>query len=167
MRGGDDDAERIGYSHALLMTIEGTRATMHGRSQHVGLQAQQQFANLGIGLRAYIAQLTFEIGRSPRHQPPVFVVDEDTTILDRRLSRHEIVAIDSGLWILMHWNIGPPIPWRDPDTLRHIIDAVDGASHIAAGYHQAGLSLGGDGDDVVLPAPFQVGCLQQPLGNQV
>ena len=55
MRSGDDDAERVADGLALSMTVEGSRAGVHGRCQHVGLQAQQQFADAGVGPWADVA----------------------------------------------------------------------------------------------------------------
>lgn len=68
----------------------------------------------------------------PASQGRRFVVDEEAAVLDTRgflnfgrLERVNGVARFNG-------HISEPVPWRDTDLLRNIVDAVDGTTAIAA-----------------------------------
>ena len=60
--GGNHDAALVGHLLTLRVGVEGTRTGVHGGSQHIGLQAQQQLAHTVVGLGADVAQVALVIG---------------------------------------------------------------------------------------------------------
>ena len=167
VRGRNNDTKRIANHLTLRMRIECTCTRMHGRCQHICLQTEQQLTDTGVGLGADVTQLSLIIRRSPGFQSPVLIIDEDATIPDRRLTRGIVVAVDSGLRILSDRHVSPPIPRRDTDSLRHLINAINGTTGVAAGNHQTGLRFVGHSNDITLPFVLQVLFLQQSLCNEL
>ena len=79
--GRDHDAPFIGHLLALGMRIKCPCTSMHGRSQHVTPQSENQLAHTVVSLRSDVAQLLFKCLCRPCLQPPVLIIDEDATIL--------------------------------------------------------------------------------------
>ncbi len=90
MRSCDYDAVIVHRLLALRMRVERTRAVMHGRSEHIAAQTQQQFTHACISERTYVTELFFIISSGPGMQPPVFVIDKDAAIFHRRGLRHTV-----------------------------------------------------------------------------
>ena len=81
MRRTHDDAETVGYHLVLRHLIERRRAVVHGRTQIVSIEAEQQFTHGGIGARAEVAAFLLVIVLRPLVESPVLVVDEYTAEL--------------------------------------------------------------------------------------
>src|SRR5712692_5043662 len=66
-----------------------------------------------------------------------FVVDEKAAVLHGRLALHVTARADEKLIAMCHRHVSPPIPGRNADLLRHIIEAIDAASFVAADNEQS------------------------------
>ena len=130
------------------MAVEGTRTTVHGGCQHIGLQTQQQLADLGVGLGADVAQFLLVVLLCPGLQSPVLVVDKDAAILDRRLIRG-IVGIDIDGVAMTDGHVGPPVPGRDTHLLTQRKHTIGSTTAVAANDDQAAVDLT---DDKLFPA---------------
>ena len=134
MTGGNHDAPLVCHLLTLGMTIESTRAGVHGRSQHVSFQTENQFADAVVGLRTYVAQVFLKGLGSPRLQSPVFIVEEDAAILNGwRLADIVFRVIEDTPVRLVNGYIGKPIPRTDTYRLAHVQHAVCQSSGIGAG----------------------------------
>ena len=131
MAGSNHDAPFVGHALALGMTVEGTRTSVHGRCQHVTLQAENQFTDAVVGFGTYIAQLALIILCRPCLHAPVFVVNEYATVFytGRRTYKGLGIAIDSPV-CPVDGDIGKPIPRTDTDGLADAEDSVGQASGI-------------------------------------
>lgn len=78
------DGERVGHELVFGDLVERGGNGVHGRGEVVGLEAQQQFADLGVGSGADVAALGLEGLRGPGRQTPVLVVEEDAAVAHRR-----------------------------------------------------------------------------------
>ena len=70
--------------------IEWYRASMHSRPECIGTQTEQKLENTGMSLWTNIPRsirrlISFS---TPRHQAPVFVINKNTSMLDRRVFQH-------------------------------------------------------------------------------
>ena len=109
---------------------------MHRRSQIVGLQAEQQFAHLLVGLRADVAQLLLEVFLRPAVEAPVFVVDEDAAVFHRGAFRREVRDAQRQPVAVPHGGVGPPVPRAHADGARYGEQSVGCAAAVAAGDDQ-------------------------------
>ena len=100
----------------------------HRRPQVVGLQPEQQFKDLGIGLGVDATKLVV----TPVAERRPLVVDEDATVFHLRRGLDDAPAVVPHLLLMGDRGIGPPVPGRHADALRDLIDAVDGAALVAA-----------------------------------
>ena len=125
--GAHHDTHLVGQSWTLrIILVEGR--CPHGRPEIVGLQAQQQLKDMFVGLSVH----TPKVVGTPRAKRGPFVVNKDSTILHLRRWLDESPAIIIQFVLMLHWRICHPIPRRHPDTLREVIDAIDGATLVAA-----------------------------------
>ena len=139
MTGGNHDAPLCRLHLTLRMAIESPCTSVHGRSQHIGLQTQQQFTHLIISLRTNILQFSFEVPLCPRLQAPVLIVEEDTTILHRRFLRCIVLFIVQRS-LLLHRHIGKPIPRAHTYPFTHMERTIRCTPRITA-HHIESLAL--------------------------
>ena len=129
----DVNAVFLGRLSVAFRQEERLRALVHGRPISVSPQTQQQFKYPGIGLRAYASlHPRFVSLTRPRHQPPVFVIDEDSAKLHIRS-----LLIDIPIWEFKgrqfcRSGIGPPFPRRDAQQPGDLQQAVCHPVGIAA-----------------------------------
>ena len=64
------------------------------------------------------------------------VVEEDAAVLDRGLAAHVAPGRDVERGAVADGHVGPPVPGRDADLLREVVDAEDRAALVAAGDDQ-------------------------------
>jgi hypothetical protein len=141
---------------------------MHGGPQVVGLEAEQQFEDAAIGLRAdVLVRLLGTVG--PRGEV-LLVVDEDAPVADGRLVPFQGSRGDRHGVAVLHGDVGPPVPGRDPDAFRGVVDAVGGAAPVASGDHQGAFH---SADRAVhhlghrrLPAALHPGDVQPPFPDE-
>ena len=116
----------VGQAGVLWVVVECLCAGMHGWPQVVCLQAEQQFKHLPVGLRPYLACLPV-VGRAlllvglfgpscPTAE--AFVVDENASVLHRRLALAEGRGLDVQRLLACGSHVGPPVPWRNADGFR-------------------------------------------------
>ena len=121
------------------------RVAPHRRPQVVALQAQDQLEDVRVELAVEAAELLAR----PAGERRRLVVDEDAAVPHRRLAAacSGRRATNSARW-LPHRHVGPPVPGRDADLLRQVVDAEDRAALVAAGDDQRAVDAGpGPGDD--------------------
>ena len=139
---------------------------MHGRGEVVGLEAQQQFADLGVGSGADVAALGLEGLRGPGRQTPVFVVEEDAAVAHRRRLGVGRRGVDMERRMFFHRNVGPPVPGGYADQLREREEPVGRAAAVAArddeGFADARQGIGDGLDQVTLPGAFERGGVDLP-----
>lgn len=131
------DAILVGHGPVALHLEERHRALVHRRPNGIGTQAQQQFKYLLIRARPDASRLCrrFEVGRTPGIQPPVFIIEENTTELDvGTLLNHQSVG-QPHLVAPLRTDIGPPGPGRHADQPRQFQHPIGSAARIAAGHH--------------------------------
>ena len=98
---------------------------MHGWSQHVAFQTENQLADTIVCLGTNISQFFFERLCRPSLQSPVFIVDENATILDAwRLADHILLIIIDASVGLVNGNIGKPIPRTDTNLFADVENTV-------------------------------------------
>ena len=115
MRGRNDHCIAVGDLLVFRDLVECSGSLMHGRSKHIGLQTEDQFAHLVVCLGADVAALLLEIVLSPAEDTPVLIVDEDTTVFHGRGLRVEVRDIDCKGIPVLHRSIEPPPPRADTD----------------------------------------------------
>ena len=113
MRASDIDAIAFGHFAVAFGEEEGTRTLVHGWPVGVGPEPQHQFKDALIGLGTYLPLGTRFIGLAgPRHESPVFVVDEDASVFHAgSLFAHKVGGQTEhllGTWL----GIRPPFPGR-------------------------------------------------------
>ena len=131
MRRSHHDAVRLGVGGVLRVLVEFVGHRVHRRPEKIRLQAQEQLEDLLVGLRARFLP-GVQLGSRPGGEV-FFVVDEDAAVLDRRLALLEHAAVDGDGRRRCGRDVSPPVPGRDADSLRQLVDAVDGPPSIAAG----------------------------------
>ena len=153
MAGGDHDAPLVGHHLALGMTVEGTGDAVHGRCQHIALEAKDEFADAVVGLGSDVAQLLLVVARSPGEEAPVLVVDEKAAIADGGRRAEEVLDIvaDGDLGI-EHRNVGKPVPGAHANLFADVEHAVGKATGIRAGDAKVVASCL---DGKALPCPTQ------------
>src|SRR5580692_2559060 len=62
-----------------------------------------------------------------------FVVEEDAAVCDSGFADDPTAGFDVERIFVGGGDIGPPVPGRDADVFREIVDAVDGSTLVAAG----------------------------------
>ena len=154
VRGAHHNAHPVG-GLAILRVVGIEGPTPHGGPHHVALQAENQLEHLLI--EAVVAVVGAPRVLHPRRQARSLVVEEDATELDGRLAVRVRTFYNVGLGMLGNGHVSPPIPRRHAQLAAQLVDAVDGASAVAAGNHQ--LAIDG-GDDKLLALTLQVGKLQ-------
>lgn len=122
------------FSVLRVVFVKG--AVPHGRPQVVGLKAQQQLEQATIETAVEASESLF----GPSAQAGPFVVQEDTTILHLGRRLHIASPHNADTVVSSNGNISPVIPGRNADLLGHIVNAVDGAALVAAGYHQTAIN---------------------------
>ena len=125
--GAHHDTHLVGQSRALgIILIEGR--CPHGRPEIVGLQAQEQLKDMFVSLCVH----TPKVVSTPRAKRGPLVINEKATILHLRRWLDESPAIIIQFVLMLHRRICHPIPRRHPDTLREVVDAIDGATLVTA-----------------------------------
>ena len=131
VRGAHHDTHLVGQrSVVLVIVIEGTLP--HGGPQVVAFQTEQQFKHLLVTFRIDATKLL--VGPVAKGGP--LVVDEDATIGHLRLAIGIYTFLNIYILMLCYRNVSPPVPGRHADLAAQLIDAVDGATFVAAGNHQ-------------------------------
>ena len=102
------------------------RDFMHGRPDGIGTQAQQQFEDLCVGLRSYLSRHVCRliVLRTPRHQSPILIVDEDATEWHVWFLVNRSTFGDAQFFLLACSCICPPFPRRDTQQARHLQQAI-------------------------------------------
>ena len=169
MAGANNDSAAVGHFAIAGHLEESLGAFVHGWPQGIGTQTQQQFKNLAVGLRSYAAFLARRLKGlcGPWAQAPVFVVDENATILHAGgLTSAEVVGHREELFGLgLH--VAPPYPRRHAGHARELQQSVGGATGRVA-LHQNLLAGVGNGETVGLAMTLghHDGGLMTGLGHQ-
>ena len=112
VRGSHHDAHLVSQSGTFrIVLIKG--CSPHGRPEIVGLQTQQQFEDMSIGLRVDATKL---VGAPTTERWPL-VVDEDATIFHLGRGLYDTSAIIIQFVLMLHRHICHPIPRRHADVL--------------------------------------------------
>ena len=160
------DGERVGHELVFGDLVERGGNGVHGRGEVVGLEAQQQFADLGVGSGADVAALGLEGLRGPGRQTPVLVVEEDAAVAHRRRLGVGRRGVDMERRMFFHRNVGPPVPGGYADQLREREEPVGRAAAVAArddeGFADARQGIGDGLDQVTLPGAFERGGVDLP-----
>ena len=93
----------------------------------------------------------------PCGQTGSLIVEEDATELNSGFPIGVGTSDDIGIVVLGYGSIGPPVPGRHAQLAAQLVDAVDGASTVAAGNDHL---ITDGGDDEFLTLAFQVGKFQ-------
>ena len=127
----------------------------HGRPEAVCLEAKEEFEDMGIHLAVHAPKLISSPGGHTRE----LIIDEETTIFHLRLSTLHRAWLGKDLLMLGYRRIRPPIPRRHPHLSGNLVNAIDGATHIATCHHQGTLHTLGrmiNGlDDKALPLALE------------
>lgn len=166
--GADDDAVPLGEFGVLAVLVEEVGVRMHGRPEVVGLEAEEQFEDALVRLRAdVLVRLLGAVGPSGQ---VLLVVDEDAPVADRGLVADEGARRHGHLVAVLHRDVGPPVPGRDADAFRGVVDPVDRATPVAARDHQGAVHPGqrtvDDLSDRRLPTPLHPGDVEAALGDE-
>ena len=125
VRAAQRDAAAVGHLTGSRHLEEGFRPLVHGRPQSIAAQAQQQLEDLAVRAGSDDALLARLVGlAAPRPQTPVFVVDEDTAVFDRRLLDSCERLIQSETRLPFRHDVAPPYPRRHTGHARQLQDAV-------------------------------------------
>ena len=89
--GAEDDGIRISHRGVARHLMKRRGRRVHPRPDAVGAEAEEQFKNTRVSLRAEVADFRLKCFRGPRLQPPILVVDEDAAILHSGLI-HRLIA---------------------------------------------------------------------------
>ena len=106
-----NDCIIIGYLRILFIIIEGFGTGMHCRPYIISLEPQHQFKHFGIRIRTNVFYNGVHMLSCPGLQAPIFIINKDATILNRRRRR----SIRTGNMYLISFsrcNIGPPYKRR-------------------------------------------------------
>ena len=122
------NAEGIGHFFVSLYCEEARTDIMHSRPDDVGTQSQHQFEESLIGLWSHIVL-------RPLADAPVFVIDEDATILNRRGLFHAKIIWQRQLVFAMRSYITPPYPRRNTCHPAQFQQAVGSTSGIVSFHH--------------------------------
>lgn len=71
--------------------------------------------------------------RDPVGEIWLLVVQEETTVLDRRSALDLLLREHIDVLVLLDWNIRPEVPRANTNLLTDIVDTVDGTARITAG----------------------------------
>ena len=88
MRRTHDDGKAVCNHSVLGNAVKCHRRIVHGRTQIVGLEAEQQFANLSVSPGTEVTHFFLEVSLRPTVETPVFIIDENTSVLHSRLFRY-------------------------------------------------------------------------------
>ncbi len=120
----------------------------HGGPHEVSFETENEFEHLFV--EAVVAIVGAKGVFHPRCEARCLVVEEDAAVLYGRFSIGEIAVFDEYAVVMSHGNVGPVVPRRHANLSRQLINAIDGASAVAAGNHQLSAN-GGDEKHFVLP----------------
>ena len=171
MTGPHDNGECIGYQFILRNPVKCRGYRMHGWSQVVSFQTQQQLANLRVGTGTYITTFFLKGFSCPGLQPPVFIIQENTSIFHRRSFRVSGRSINIQCFMLFYWNIGPPIPRRHPYHLGDGKQTISSSPPITPGYDQGfihpRIRFVDRLNQISFPSPLQRAYIDFPLLRQL
>ena len=165
VRGAHHHAHLVGQHRvSRVVVVEGMRRP-HGRPQGVALEAQQQVEHMRVHLRVEAAEFRLRPGAEGRR----LVVDEEAAVLHRWL----VLAAASGdvdRVAPRYRRVGEPIPGRDADLFRQVIQAEHGAAPVRTdddqGPRHAGEWLLDHGLAEAFPGALQPGHIQFPLPHE-
>ena len=122
------------------------RTLVHRRPERIGTQAEQEFEDTRVGLRAYLPfhVRRLVVGVAPRHQSPILIVDEDAPIGHERIIGLRKSGRDTELLLLIGHNIRPPFPRRYAQHTREFQHPVCRAPLVASGYQEFPVLQDGD-----------------------
>ena len=151
----------------VLRIIRGKGVVPHGRPQVVRLEAQQKLKDLGIKLRIHPT----EFFRRPAGEGGRLVIEEDASVLHRRLRLQMPAGSDDHGAVVWNADVRPPIPGRNTHLFGEIIGGVDGATLVCPDKNERArhswkwpLYDRGHGS---LPVAFDAGDVQLVAANQV
>ena len=153
VRGAHNNAHFIG-SFRILRVVGIECPTPHGGPQQVTLQTQDEFEDLGI--ETVVAIVGAESILDPRGETGSLIIEKEATKLDSRLTIGVAARQDAYVVAMRHGHIHPPIPGRHTHLTAQFIDAIDGATTVAAGNDH--LPIDG-GDDELFATALQIGQL--------
>ena len=134
MRCAHDDAIFVGqFGIQRIVFVE--RIVPHGRPEIICLQPQEQLEDLLVKfviVAADILALTQPV-RARR-----LVIEKDAAIFHGRRALDICAGLHEERILVADGHIRPPIPRRNADLLREIVDAVNGPALVAARNHQRG-----------------------------
>ena len=126
---------RSSHNDAVLVRQPGVvwivfveRTAPHCRPQIVSFEPEYQFENFCVELLVVIAEFFMH----PPAERGRFIIQENAAILHCWRPLYELAGFHVERVFVLHRNIRPPVPRRDPHLLREIVDAVDRASFVTA-----------------------------------
>jgi len=151
VRRADGDAAAVGHGLGARRLEEAYGARVHGGPDSVGTEAEQQLEHLLVGVLADDAERGFvEMAVAPGTQRPVLVVEEDTTILHRRMLEGMVAGGQCQSALPLRVHVAPPCPWRHTGEARELQYAVGRAAGIAAHDPQLAVAGGTDGKGLLV-----------------
>ncbi len=130
------------------------------------LQAQQQLEDSRVEEVAEAARLL----AGPAAQGRRLVVEEDAAVPDRRLTAQAATRARVECVLVPHRHVRPPVPGRDADRLRDVVDSEDRPALVAPGHDQRpgdpGPGPGDRLDERRFPATPDLGDVELPRSNQ-
>ena len=134
-----DNRPSLRQTLVLFQRPKGSRTAVLSRPKAVGTQSQQKFHYFLVSIRAYVVVGGIDGLPCPREKCPIFVVDEEATILYGRLFYLSFVAlnIDAGHRSRLH--IGPPYIRRNADSAADLEESV-GRSSWCSTHNDEGLA---------------------------
>ena len=67
---------------------------MHRRGKYIAFHSENQFTHLGISFRPDISQFFIKRFSSPRGYSPAFIINKDTSVLNRRSLRNVVYTLN-------------------------------------------------------------------------
>ena len=116
----------------------------HCGPEVIAFEPQDQLKQIGVKSPAVIGRRRMARHRQravfflhPTGQVRRFVIQKNAAILHRRRALHVFAGLHKKGRLVFYRDISPPIPRRDPDLLRKIINAVNGSPFVAPGDNQS------------------------------
>ena len=135
MRGTHHDTHTIGQL-AVLRVVGIESPAPHGRPHHITLQTENKLKDLLVECPAAI--FSTEGILHPCGQTGSLIVQEDTTKLHSGFTGSIGTILHPSLRMLCHRSISPPVPGRHTQLTTQLVDAIDGATLVAAGNDDGG-----------------------------
>ena len=102
----------------------------HGRPEQIASQTQDEFEHLLV--ECMTAIVGAECVLHPRSQARRLIVQEDTTILHSWFAIGEDTLAHENRIMMLHRHVGPVVPRRYSHLSRQLVNAIDGATSVAA-----------------------------------